>query len=189
MCTFEIIGELFLVITVKNAIVVILFLSFLAPTGGTFIFLQFQRRVVRKEVKKKMMAGIPKADLVLLVFTKKEINTKLSWEHAKEFEFEGNMYDIVYEEVIGDKKHYWCWLDTEETKLNKELDYLACNLFNQNPDNNQKQKILFSFYKTLYFSKSQKLKLAVLTEHFSHSFFYSKNFSSITLPPLLGPPK
>lgn len=179
----------FFSVLVKSSIVIVLLLSLVAPTGGTFFYLQHQKRLVRKEVKKKMMEGIPKEDLVLLVFTEKEIKTKLDWKHAKEFEFEGNMYDIVYKKHTADNIYYWCWLDTEETKLNKQLDDLALGLFNQNPKNKKKQRTLLSFYKTLFFSKPQNREKGYPVEHFSHSFFYSENFSSITLPPLLGPPK
>ena len=58
-----------------------------------------------------MIAGIDKSELVLFKFSKEETTTKLNWKHAKEFEFNQQMYDVVEKQVSKDSIHYWCWWD------------------------------------------------------------------------------
>ena len=66
----------------------------IAPAVVTYSWLQQRKRVVKKEVKWKMIVGIDKSELVLLKFSKAAMASKLKWKHAKEFEFNNQMYDI-----------------------------------------------------------------------------------------------
>ena len=81
---------------------------------------------VKKSVKKTITEHIDKNLLVRLSFNKDEI-TKLKWEHSKEFEHKSEMYDIVHKEIKSDSIIYWCWLDNEETQLEKSLNILIAN--------------------------------------------------------------
>ena len=42
-----------------------------------------------------MIAGIDKKELVFFEFSHTENQQKLKWKHSKEFEFNGEMYDVV----------------------------------------------------------------------------------------------
>jgi len=39
------------------------------------------------------------------------------WEHSREFEFQGQMFDVARRESRGDSLHFWCYWDTAETDL------------------------------------------------------------------------
>ena len=120
------------------------------PTTATFFWLQREKAILKKEVKHRMMKVTSEEELVLLSFTETEISEKLRWEHSKEFEFEGQMYDIVKSKKEGDRTYYWCWLDAEETELNQKLAKLTSDVFGRIPNNRKKQQTLLSFYRTLY---------------------------------------
>ena len=123
----------------------------IAPAVVTYSWLQQRKRAVKKEVKWKMIAGIDKNELVLLKFSKEEIATKLQWKHAKEFEFNNQMYDIVDKVVSKDSIQYWCWWDFKETKLNKQLDDLLVGVYQHDSKSKEKQDLLYKFYKSIYF--------------------------------------
>lgn len=98
-----------------------------------------------------MIAGIDKSELVILKFSNAETQSKLKWKHAKEFEFNNQMYDIVDKEISKDSVQYWCWWDYKETKLNKQLNELLVGVFQHDSKSKEKQDLLFKFYKSVYF--------------------------------------
>ncbi len=97
-----------------------------------------------------MIAGIDKNELVHLKFTRVETETLLNWHHSKEFEYLGQMYDIVETKELGDSIYYWCWWDKAETALNRQLEQLAEAANGNNPKNTQQQQRLLDFQKTLF---------------------------------------
>lgn len=96
------------------------------------------------------MTSVNQDELVMLRFTEEESKNKLRWKHAREFEFNKQMYDIVSKEIKGDTTYYWCWLDHAETRLNKQLDDLVAGILGKNPQNRERQKNLLEYLKKLY---------------------------------------
>ena len=89
--------------------------------------------------------------LVLLSFPVTTAQDKLRWEHAGEFEFNGQMYDVVKTEIRGDTIHYWCFWDKKETTLNTRIKDLVAKAAGNHPQNKENQKRLITFLQTLYF--------------------------------------
>ena len=75
---------------------------FIAPFYGTYLYLSLQQKVIQEAVQRKLEEGIPENELVKLTFFKKEIPKLLKWEHDKEFEYNGQMYDVVKVTDVGD---------------------------------------------------------------------------------------
>jgi len=123
-----------------------------------------------------MIAGMSKERLVRLAFTEGQIDTLLRWEHAREFEFQNQMYDVLEQKKQGDSMVYWCWWDQEETLLNRYLDDLATNAFTKDPQQQKAQDQLFQFFKSIYCSVPDALesfKLVALDE-FSQSLIWGE---------------
>lgn len=123
-----------------------------APACVNYSCLQYRKAVIRKEVKRRMKTGLKPSELVLLKFSKSESQTKLRWEHAREFEYAGQMYDIIETEIKGDSIFYYCWWDHAETMLNKQLTNLVADTLAKDPKKQESQKRLLHFYKSLYFA-------------------------------------
>ncbi|WP_419213254.1 hypothetical protein ACNR9Q_03670 [Maribacter sp. X9] len=119
---------------------------------------------VRHEVKQKMIAGLDKEELVLLKFTESESQSELRWEHSKEFEYKGQMYDVVSQEVQGDTIKYWCWLDHEETDINKRLQGLVDSVLGKDPQRNSNKEKLAHFYKSLFWKKYPYFRVWTICE-------------------------
>ncbi|MCF8219715.1 MAG: hypothetical protein K9J21_12140 [Bacteroidales bacterium] len=167
---------------------ILLLFVLIAPTVMTFTWLHHQKHIVKKQVKRQMINGIDKEELELLKFSKKEIHTQLRWEHSKEFEYKGQMYDIVEKIVKEDSIFYWCWWDHEETKLNKKLSNLANNAFRDNPKKQKKNQQLFSYLKSLYFDEPFIWHSNNPMQYKAANFYYSDFYKSINLTPPSPPP-
>lgn len=124
----------------------ILTVPVLVTIGG----LQYQKVEVRREIKKRMLRGLDKSELVLLAFTQAENRSLLQWEHNREFEYQHQMYDVIDTEIRGDSIFYWCWWDHEETKLNRQLRELLTHALNHDPLKKEAQHKLYSFFLSLY---------------------------------------
>ncbi len=141
-----------------------LLFCFVVPLTTTFVLLQYQKKEVKRAVKKKMIAGMNRSDLVLLIFTSDQLQHDVKWEHAKEFEFKGEMYDVVDKRVSGDTTYYWCWWDNEETKVSKKLNHLVSMAFGNNHPNQQNRHQLVQFLQTLFFNEIEPDHIIANTE-------------------------
>lgn len=155
----------------------------------TFVILQIQIKQVKKTVKWQMIAGMDKEELVLLKLSEKEKETQLHWEHAKEFEYKGEMYDIVESNTIGDTTYYWVWWDHQETKLNRKLNKLVSYSLRNNPNNQENQKQLHHFFKSLYFLEEVKKESIFFITDNKNYHFKQKFYHLISHAPLVPPPK
>lgn len=164
-------------------------LFFIAPLATTYVFLNFQKLQVKKEVKRKILAGIKKNELVLLKFTENEIKNQLNWKHPKEFEYKGEMYDVIETQTFGDTTYYWLWCDNKETFLNKQLDQLVSIVLGNNPKNQENQKRLLVFLKSLFFSDLDNNITIYFNECNNNFHFISEFYPSFSISPPFPPPK
>jgi hypothetical protein len=167
---------------------IFLFLCLVAPVAVTFTFLHYQKAQVRRKVAREITSSTNHEGLVLLKFTEKESQTLLRWEHSREFEFDGNMYDIAKTEAHGDTTYYWCWWDEAETQLNQQLEELLVTTQSKQPTQPSQQDKLVDFFKTLYCipppSWGERTFSSVRTP-----YRYERSFSSIAHSPPVPPPK
>jgi len=172
----------------EKAAGILLLFCLIAPIIATFIFLYYQKKQVRKEIKQQIIAGIDKTELVLLKFTEEEAQTELRWKHSKEFEYDGQMYDIVEKKVKNRITYYWCLWDKKETKLNKQWDELLTYALGKDPKIKENQKRSINFYNSLFHSKENVWKSFRSQSKIKHSCLYSFNYSSVSFPPPVPPP-
>ncbi len=126
-----------------------LLLAFLLPFAGRYTSIKYQAHQVKKKVKWNMIAGLDCAELVQFTFSKKDAKN-LNWKHSREFEHEGEWYDIVYTDTIGtDSLQYWLFWDHEETKLNRQLADLIANALGDDPATKDKNNRFNHFTKDL----------------------------------------
>ena len=159
------------------------------PMMTGYVYYEYKKHVIKKEVKRKVISGIDKDELVLLSFKKAEIANKLKWERADEFEYLGEMYDVVEREMIGDSIFYWCWWDHEETKLSYQLNQLLLKKMQHDSESKEHAAQLLSLLKTHFLSNNEEwMKF--------HEQVISNQYSAIDMPyysmkyqPLVPPPE
>lgn len=103
-----------------------------------------------------MIAGLDRQELVRFVFSDEEISSELKWKHSREFEYKGEMYDIVYIEASADSTVFHCWWDHEETTLNQQLKSLLAIAFNKDPLKKDRQDRLSFFLKHLFCNSDEQ---------------------------------
>ncbi len=159
------------------------------PLATTHVRLSHQRHIVRKEIKRKIIKGIDKDKLVKLSFTAADAKTKLIWEHSREFEYNGEMYDVVEKSVSGDTTHYWCWWDNEETLLNRQLASLVNDYLRHDTKTANGRKSLQAFLKQLYFTETLTCDFANPYIKTGTCFNKTVLYYSYTSPPPAPPPE
>jgi hypothetical protein len=153
------------------------------------MWLTHQKKMVKKDVKRMMMMGVDKEDLVTFTFTEFEVENELKWKHSKEFEYQGNMYDIVSFQEVEGKFVYRCWLDKKEPKLNTQLSKLFGLKWNTEKGKYHSQTNLDHFVDSLFYSNSNvlKLNLSMVTYRVIQNDFHLLDFNvkQQTPPPQL----
>lgn len=169
---------------------ILLTLCFVIPITATYVILQVQKKQVKRELKRKLIAEIDRKELILFKFTETEKKSLLNWEHSKEFEYKGEMYDVVETNIMGDTTYYHVWWDNEETELNKRINKLISTALDNDTDNEEPQEQLYRFFKTLYYSKSKKNELPIWVET-KDRYYLSRVFdhSALRPPPQTPPPE
>ncbi len=160
---------------------------FIAPFYGTYLYLSLQQKAIQEAVQRKLEEGIPSNELVKLTFSTSEINKVLRWEHDKEFEYKGQMYDVVEVTDVGDSLQYLCWWDKAETATKKNKQ----KLLHAGIDTSNPQKhIPFTFsdyYKSIYFIFSP-FSGGETPENGHNKPITSSTFKGILLVQSLSPP-
>lgn len=164
-------------------------LCFAAPVVTHYFFLNYQKEQVQEDVKWKIIAGIDKEELVLLKFSKSDIKNQLIWTDSTEFVFEGNYYDIVEINSKEDSISFLCWQDNEETAYAQQMNELFLQAIGQNPANQENQKNLQSFYKSLYFIENTHFESTIFQDSKILPHYEFKNFQSFSESPPFPPPK
>ena len=135
----------------KRLLTIFLLLSLIAPLGGAYLGFRIEKNRIKKAVKKQIIAGISKEELVEFKFLISDTSSKLRWEHNREFRFESKMYDIVERSYSNDSVTYWCWCDNVENQANKHYKTLIAKALGSNPQKPGTKKLLFDYLKTLYY--------------------------------------
>jgi len=65
------------------------------------------------------MVGLSDDQLFHFTVQRQDSNRIFRWEHAGEFEYQGQMFDVSRREVRGDTLHLWCYWDAAETDLKR----------------------------------------------------------------------
>ncbi len=174
---------------VKKLLSVSLLLCFCIPFLASYTLLELQKKQVKRGIKKRIIATIDKDELVYLSFSRKEAAIALHWEHSKEFEFKGQMYDVVAHKYSADSVSYWCWWDTEETDLNKQLKKLLAEALINHPTRKKSKEKVIDFVKKKYtISFSATTKLATYQKTVN-DIYKEKRYCSITQIPPIPPPR
>lgn len=144
--------------------------------------------MVKKEVKQNIIAGINKSELQILQFHHQEVEQKVEWEHSKEFEFEGKMYDVVEKEIINDSIRFFCWLDEEETELNRRLKSLLTDVYQKDVPLKLKNDLVLDFYKSLFFHQTDlvvfylRFKSTRIKSYYTNNYFFQYQNTEIHPP-------
>ena len=120
------------------------------PFWGAYTWLSGHTKLVKQEAALQIRKSIPDEDQILWKFSITEAETQLEWEHSREFEYKGEMYDVIRAETRGDTIWYWCYWDRKESKLKRELNILVANFLGPGTQNRNHERQITDFFRSLY---------------------------------------
>lgn len=168
---------------------ILLFALLTLPFTGTYLWLNIEKAMVKKAVKRHLVEGLDDDKLVRLEFTHQEAKVKILWHHEEEFEFNGQLFDIVRQQITSSGVVYWCFPDHEETQLQKQLTELLNLNLKKDIQRQHKQQLSVTFYKNLFF-ETENIKVepaeSILTKPYTH---FSIKFTNCLFSPPAPPPR
>ena len=168
---------------------ILLLACLVVPFVGYYLFLQHKKTQVKKDIRLNLSSFVGNDNLVALSFSKEDIKT-LKWKDNHEFEYKGQMYDIVESNIVGETIHYKCFHDTKETSLNKKIEQLIARITGSNPQKNENQERLISFIKIQYLPTKELMNVAKTFSINKKFFIYNEfSFNEFYNPPPAPPPK
>lgn len=173
----------------RKILAILLLACLVLPVCGLFLWMKIEKHSIRKEVKESIIAGMSKTDLVALEFNIEETTKLLKWKHSREFEYEGQMYDVVEYEITGNYITYWCWKDDKESEINKKLDNLVTDAIGQNPQARKNQLRFLNFLTSLYPQSLFAWKPLSSGFELDLTSICFMNYISLAVSPLSPPPK
>ena len=117
--------------------------------------MEVEKSQIRHDVRTEIKSELTRSELDLLVFHKKDLPSAVKWKHDKEFELNGEMYDIIHEDCHGDSVYYYCWPDHEESAINKRMNQLIAHLLHGSKQSKDRQKNIQNFLNHLFLSGTQ----------------------------------
>lgn len=159
------------------------------PFAGTYTWLEAKKHKTRKEVQKMMKKGMDKEELLLLKFSIEEAESLLNWRHSKEFEFGGEMYDIVEKQIVGDSVYYQVWHDCKETRLHKKTKKLITGWVGQDSQKKEQSQKLAQWIGVLYCHTLAWQLPSFCVVNDPALFAYNALCFSISSPPSSPPPE
>lgn len=172
----------------KKVISLFLFFAISLPFLVTYSYLTYEKKQLKRSIKHAIIAKTDLSELTKLSFSKENVNSQLNWEHSKEFEYKGEMYDVVETKESQDSITYWCWWDHKETVLNKKLTKLFCGVYDQQEKPNSTKNQFLQFAKKLIHPQTKVLKIEDVAYSQKVSLFHYQekeltHFKEIPNPP------
>lgn len=123
----------------KKLLAFILICIFLYNQAGYLIAFKLRQQEIRSEMKSRIKRNVPEQELTAIRIEAGN-ESALDWEKEdKEFEYKGNLFDVVRKESVKGATIYYCINDAQEEKLFDDLDEHVRRHMNDTPVNEKQQ--------------------------------------------------
>lgn len=127
---------------------------------GEWLVFYMIRSEIRREIYEKIEGSVPAESLVLVKIANDNLPKNFQFTEAgREFRYNGQMYDIVHQEVKNDTTLYYCIHDIRESQLYANLEQQVQEEFSSNPQHQTKHKELLKKIPDFYLLSANSLLL------------------------------
>jgi len=121
---------------------------------GHHIIFHLQQAGIKAEMKRQVKLQLSKSETENFIFAldNKERFGNLNWDGDLEFNFNGEMYDVISKRIEGNKLIVQCINDKKETALVNNL----CDSWKENDRSNKMANELFQILQTLFHENNYK---------------------------------
>lgn len=165
-----------------------LLLVLLCPSGLAYMFFAWQKHQVKETVKARLLAGMDPSELMELKLSKTDAEALLEWEDEREFEYQGQMYDVVKMNAEGDSIRFTCYRDQAESRLEQELRRLLAQPLKDDPAAAGNAQRLIDFYQSLFCVEGPSWAPAAWKKN-KTAFFHASSSGLFSMPPAAPPPE
>ncbi len=169
--------------SLRKLATILLLICFVLNIVGIGMAYWLQSRQLKQEMVAYLRSkALYKTQLVEINLTNTATNPLIKWEDETEFELNGEMYDVVKKDTVGNIQKIYCVADKKESELQQEMVKTNCGN-NTKPKNANTLKLFSFFYKDAEPSVNHSFGLQ-LQKHYS---FYLNSlpltFNCIETPP------
>jgi hypothetical protein len=108
----------------KKNFTLFLLIIFAFDIIGYLVIYDIQRWRIKYTIKEQIRHELPNESLTLIVDSGLD-KVAIDWREKNEFEFKGDMYDVVRTIIKKNVTYYYCIADRAETLLNKQVDQIV----------------------------------------------------------------
>jgi hypothetical protein len=152
------------------------------------VILQFEKKIVQREVRQKIILNLPEVEFQYIKISKHLFNTSdksFRMTKSDEFCYNGKMYDIIEKQIVSDEIWFLVYPDLKETGIRAKLETIMNGLNRTDfPNENVVNQFVSTFhlfideigvFKFEIFSEVRKtalIKVFNLSDLFSSDFFH-----------------
>ncbi|MBN8684834.1 MAG: hypothetical protein J0L99_19450 [Chitinophagales bacterium] len=135
----------------RHLLSVLLLLALLLPSAGSWLCLQQALKTQRRTVKYQLLQGLDRDQLQMFAFSKNDAARVLHWEHTREFEYQGQRYDVAEQRESSDSLYLLCLWDSRESQIHQQIKSLLSAALADAPlQHSAAGKQVLHFFKTLF---------------------------------------
>lgn len=138
----------------KRALTILLLITFVYNFLGAGFVYNVWLYTVKENVKERIKLSVEEERTLIKVpkSWSKNPPESFKWHEENEFEYRGQMYDIIDKETRGNEIWYYCYWDKAETKLLNNLSKYVSSYLQQHPQESQKTSFLSSYLDKVFIS-------------------------------------
>lgn len=131
----------------KRALIILLLFTFAYNFLGAGFVYNVWLYSVKEDVKEQIERGTEGEQTLIKVPKSWSENPpdNFKWHEDHEFEYRGQMYDVIRQQTRGNEIWYYCYWDKAETKLLKNLSKYVSSYLHQHPQKDQKTSFISSY--------------------------------------------
>ncbi|MCU0370451.1 MAG: hypothetical protein MUC31_03460 [Bacteroidales bacterium] len=173
----------------NTALALVLLTCLFLPFAGSYLFFDYRAKTIKKEVSALILQGIREELLVNMTFSLTDADKQLNWKHAREFEYDGRMYDIVRSAAKGDSITYTCFRDHKETRLYQQKQKSIAKALGHDPLQKKQNERLRNFFSNFFVQQNQAANHILSFLSLSHYALNIKHYALVYIIPPSPPPK
>ncbi|MDZ7680496.1 MAG: hypothetical protein U5J63_02010 [Fodinibius sp.] len=112
-----------------------------------------------KSSVKEQLKGQYEEEPTIIKLSKDAEYPSLKWHESEEFEYRGQMYDVIKKEDHGNTTWYYCYWDKAETKLLNHLAEYVSGYLQQHPREQKNRTLLSTYLDKLFLLSNFELAL------------------------------
>lgn len=169
----------------RRLLISIIAISLFYQVFGYLLVFNANELLCKKEIKARIKSGLRKSEKDYFIFSESDFKN-LDWKNEKEFEHNGNMYDIIEKSVEGDSVHIACINDKKETALFANLsDHIDRNS-DLTTTGKPISKVLLKLLKIeglLIKDENCALFMVIENPYIKHNSQKTKDYANVCTPP------